>query len=398
MEQRRHALPESLAYLPGYVRAEIEPAQVVEHHFVRWLLQIFESNLHLAERLIQNSHLLFSPDEAGELASRVGAPTLYGSELVDVHSLASRLLNPSDPLSAYVWDRFSSPARETLLNQSSLAAGVEVIEAALVGELNKIIWGESIYHQDRFIKIRFSPATRALLDQTLEGEALARFNRRLLEDGFSGEIRALPESPVLDPVRDKSEWLRWLASWVALDFDEDWLSEKPSTAGGGSEDKPGPQHFAKARRLIKNAVPLYRRRGTARGLAETIKEFYDWDVEILERSYPQGMELGSQSSIGLGTWLLDEPVPDEQFTVLITSTEANLRRLNSPGMGGAGQLVESTLAGASSGRRVEWLLGGEPELRSEAVPVGADLSASIHKLRELLDREKPNSYALLSRF
>jgi phage tail-like protein len=82
------------------------------------------------------------------------------------------------------------------------------------------------------------------------------------------------------------ELLRWLAQWVALVLDEEWDE-------------------AKQRRIIGEAVALYRYRGTVQGLKRYLEIYTGIEPEIRECRWPGGMQIGIASMIGgdaTGTW------------------------------------------------------------------------------------------------
>jgi hypothetical protein len=76
-----------------------------------------------------------------------------------------------------------------------------------------------------------------------------------------------------------AEFLPWLATWVALFLDEEWDE-------------------AKRRRLISEAVELYRWRGTVLGLKRYLEIYVGLIPEIREWSWPGGMQFGVASQIG----------------------------------------------------------------------------------------------------
>ena len=86
------------------------------------------------------------------------------------------------------------------------------------------------------------------------GDFLLRFVS--LFETFFGELetRIAMLSLLFDPRVVPSEFLPWLAGWLALDLDEDW------------DD-------ARQRRLIARAFELYGRRGTVEGLRESLELF-----------------------------------------------------------------------------------------------------------------------------
>jgi len=75
------------------------------------------------------------------------------------------------------------------------------------------------------------------------------------------------------------DFLPWLATWVALMLDEDWDE-------------------AKRRRLIDEAVELYRWRGTVKGLKDYLKIYAGLEPDTRECVWPGGMQIGVASQIG----------------------------------------------------------------------------------------------------
>jgi phage tail-like protein len=81
------------------------------------------------------------------------------------------------------------------------------------------------------------------------------------------------------PALTDQAFLPWLATWVALVLDEEW------------DD-------AKRRRLIGEAVQLYRWRGTVYGLKRYLEIYTGLVPEIREWRWPGGMQIGVASRIG----------------------------------------------------------------------------------------------------
>ncbi|MBN1812231.1 MAG: hypothetical protein JXA14_10380 [Anaerolineae bacterium] len=81
------------------------------------------------------------------------------------------------------------------------------------------------------------------------------------------------------PALTDQAFLPWLATWVALVLDEEW------------DD-------AKRRRLIGEAVQLYRWRGTVYGLEHYLEIYTGLVPEIREWRWPGGMQIGVASRIG----------------------------------------------------------------------------------------------------
>jgi phage tail-like protein len=95
------------------------------------------------------------------------------------------------------------------------------------------------------------------------GDFLLRY-LSLFESFFSegeAEIRALPA--LFDPGCASPDFLPWLGSWMAIDWDERWSTPK-------------------GRDVIRKAFDLYGKRGTLEGLREAIELFAGVRVQILE--------------------------------------------------------------------------------------------------------------------
>lgn len=102
-----------------------------------------------------------------------------------------------------------------------------------------------------------------------------------------------------DPHEAPSEFLNYLASWVALTLETDWPE-------------------AKKRSLIKKAVELYHLRGTPRGLRVYLRIFTGVDPQIIENTWPySGLVVGLSSTVGVDTVLTHRVDPAHAFVVRI---------------------------------------------------------------------------------
>ena len=108
-----------------------------------------------------------------------------------------------------------------------------------------------------------------------------------------------------EPVLDSS-FLTYLAQWVALVFDQNWLLDKK-------------------RKWLQKIVPLYKKRGTKAGLLEYLNMFVGRQVKIEEPF--GGFIVGRESTIGFDTFIRGTPPyyfrvkinygfpPDESFEI-----------------------------------------------------------------------------------
>lgn len=125
------------------------------------------------------------------------------------------------------------------------------------------------------------------------------FERYLL--GFEDFIRPLQQTldrldTLFSPYTTPSEFLLWLGAWVCLPLDENWTEMQ-------------------RRRLIKEAVELWRWRGTKRGLSRYI-EIYCGVTPDIHDAPVRGMRLGPETKMGHANTKLGD-VPAHTFVVSI---------------------------------------------------------------------------------
>ncbi len=98
------------------------------------------------------------------------------------------------------------------------------------------------------------PVQRELLDQLLS-----------LFESFYGDVEEVIAhlSRYFDTEAVPTEWLPWLAGWLALDLDENWSAEQQRAA-------------------IASAMAMYDRRGTAAGLRAALRLFAGVDAHVVE--------------------------------------------------------------------------------------------------------------------
>jgi phage tail-like protein len=96
------------------------------------------------------------------------------------------------------------------------------------------------------------------------------------------------------------DFLLWLAAWVCMPLDENWDEMR-------------------RRHLIREAVELYRWRGTRRGLSRYLQIYTGVVPEINDQPF-HGMRLGPQAKLGTDATILGD-VPEHTFVVTLTLPE-----------------------------------------------------------------------------
>jgi exosortase len=117
------------------------------------------------------------------------APNLSSSQLLDARGFALKLRQGGSPLAESLWRRFTPASKITLSDPAATEARVA---ATLAAELNARLNGEAMVDAAQLDSLPLRKETRAQIESARPGGPPARFNRRVLEDCFPGEIAAHP--------------------------------------------------------------------------------------------------------------------------------------------------------------------------------------------------------------
>jgi FHS family L-fucose permease-like MFS transporter len=102
----------------------------------------------------------------------------------NISSLAQKLTQQSDAVSAFIYSNLSVSTQQTLKQNPSSADA----QTALAQDLNKIINGPLIYNDQRFSAVKLASTTTPLLSQNPQGQALAALNRELVTEAYPDDI------------------------------------------------------------------------------------------------------------------------------------------------------------------------------------------------------------------
>jgi phage tail-like protein len=103
---------------------------------------------------------------------------------------------------------------------------------------------------------------------------------------YSIESKIARMHSYFDVLDAPDEFLPWLASWVAFSLDGSWTEDE-------------------RRLFLKDAVELYRVRGTVKGLKSFLNMYTGVEAEIIENSWPlDGFQIGVASTIGKDSAIL----------------------------------------------------------------------------------------------
>jgi ACS family hexuronate transporter-like MFS transporter len=110
-----------------------------------------------------------------------------GSSFTNSSSLIEKLRSSFDPVSRYLWDRFSAQSQKVLTDPNSTSRQQQ---DALIGGGDNVLRGPSIYDAQRFAGVTLSEKTLTRKSQNPRDQKdLIRLNRLLLEDAYPREIR-----------------------------------------------------------------------------------------------------------------------------------------------------------------------------------------------------------------
>ena len=116
------------------------------------------------------------------------ATSLAAAGIIDPAAFAGKLVNGSDAMSKFLRGRLPDSVKSLPAAFSASGTDAKAAISALVKDLNQVVAGPSIYDKARFKGIVLRPETAQLLQQNPSGQQLARLNKLLLEDAYSGEL------------------------------------------------------------------------------------------------------------------------------------------------------------------------------------------------------------------
>ena len=133
------------------------------------------------------------------LVEPLGSPRLRLRDLKDPACLAAKLRDAQDPVSRHLRGLLSERTGELLEEHPGVGPPSEDLREALIGDLDRLVQGASLYDEGRFEHVALTEEVSRLIRQDPQGEALVRLNRALLEAAYPQEI-ATSRKPG-DPIR-----------------------------------------------------------------------------------------------------------------------------------------------------------------------------------------------------
>ncbi len=120
------------------------------------------------------------------------ALTISGDDIPFLPSLVQKLVEKSDPVSAFVSGQLDEAVRKDVAAFTAASTNSRALKSAMVRNINKVLSGPSIYDETRFRDVLLRPETRQLRQQNPQGQELSRLNRLLLEDAWPVDLSKSP--------------------------------------------------------------------------------------------------------------------------------------------------------------------------------------------------------------
>jgi len=109
-------------------------------------------------------------------------------DITNLPALTRKIEEKADPISTYLDQQLTASERKALENYRGPGSKAYTWRTNLVGMLNRVVAGPSIYSAPLFKNVTLRETTTTLRDDKPEGGDLARLNRALLEDAFPDEL------------------------------------------------------------------------------------------------------------------------------------------------------------------------------------------------------------------
>lgn len=181
-----------------------EPAEmrvvewVLEERQYRYLLHFVLYHLHVeavntpevraknAEDAWHDFYLRHFDKVAQSYSPAVAFPLFDATDLELSTQLVATLRQRQDALNDYVREQLRPPTRQLLMTAQDLSGDHAPWQHMLAEDLNRMLQGDCIYTEERFITIRLRPDTRRYLGQIPQQLPPTLLNRLLLEDAYPG--------------------------------------------------------------------------------------------------------------------------------------------------------------------------------------------------------------------
>ena len=126
----------------------------------------------------------------------IDSSTFFVGDIVNLPSLAAKMADKSDPISAFLDERLDDKTGASLTAFLATKPGSQELERVLLTNLvtwlNTVIAGPSIYDAKIFEVVHCRPETDEIRARGAQGRDLVRLNRLLLEDAYPKELSRKP--------------------------------------------------------------------------------------------------------------------------------------------------------------------------------------------------------------
>lgn len=139
---------------------------------------------------------------------------LRAEDLKKPRQLAQFLTARDNGIGEHVAGKWSTAGRQKLQNFADMSDGE--LADLLLGELNAVILGGTLYDADRCKTIKLTQDTRKIAAQNPQGDELVRINRTLLAEFFPNEVGKLQASATTPKKKTGQDRFHGLAGLLAL--------------------------------------------------------------------------------------------------------------------------------------------------------------------------------------
>jgi len=142
-------------------------------------------------------------------AFRSAPATFLVSDLVDLPSLANKLMRPGRAFDTWLSGQLSEATHAALANYQGRVSDAAPVQQALLQEFNRLLCGDMIFEQQRFDGVDLRPETQNLIPSVPSGSDPLRLNRLLIEDAYPLEVWRIQSFPsMLQTVTDEEKLKR----------------------------------------------------------------------------------------------------------------------------------------------------------------------------------------------
>ncbi len=131
---------------------------------------------------------------------------LKPTDVLKLPALVGKLREPKDAVSRYLFDHCTETVKRQIREYNPKNAPRADFRENLVNSLNIILQNDGFYDKERFLSVKLSSRSKALIDLKPTGLEMVKLNRYIIEDAYPDYFAGVEAEPPIDIKADSLEF------------------------------------------------------------------------------------------------------------------------------------------------------------------------------------------------